>query len=217
MSKVLGKGSQLKVADAGDHNSFSSSKQRRGRRFDKYTEQEFLEAYLGKDYARRPDLQDDPNNLVFGFGDTLKEMFPDKNEFLTYPKMKEDQIKAKEFMGIYQENGKAMDPAFANYLKTVDMNKFMEEKFLAHSPHPTDPTRNFTDDLKARFAQLNKKIMKRDNNQFKPYEVDKIMKEVWEEYDTDTIHTKEEFEAFNSKMADTIEQRITDQEAIVMA
>ena len=38
----------------------------KGRRFD-YTEQEFLEAYLGKDYARKIDLYDNEDNLIFGF------------------------------------------------------------------------------------------------------------------------------------------------------
>ena len=37
-----------------------------GRRFD-YTEAEFLEAYLGKDYSRRIDLMNNEDNHVFGF------------------------------------------------------------------------------------------------------------------------------------------------------
>mgnify|MGYP000867139411 CR=1 FL=1 len=62
VSKVFAQGSQLKVADAGDTGRHTTTAQRRGRRFDKYTEQEFLESYLGKDYARRPDLSADPYN-----------------------------------------------------------------------------------------------------------------------------------------------------------
>jgi hypothetical protein len=37
-----------------------------GRRFD-YTEREFLEAYLGKDFARKIDLNDNDDNHIFGF------------------------------------------------------------------------------------------------------------------------------------------------------
>jgi hypothetical protein len=37
-----------------------------GRRFD-YTEQEFLEAYLGKDFSRKIDLNENEDNHIFGF------------------------------------------------------------------------------------------------------------------------------------------------------
>jgi hypothetical protein len=37
-------------------------------------------------------------------------MFPDKTEFLKYPKLKADQEKLKEFMGLTQRDGEAADP-----------------------------------------------------------------------------------------------------------
>jgi hypothetical protein len=67
VTKVFVDGFETRIADAGDNSSFSSTRQRRGRRFDKYTEQEFLESYLGKDYARRPSMDNDPYNETFGY------------------------------------------------------------------------------------------------------------------------------------------------------
>ena len=58
----------------------------RGRRFG-YTEEEFLESYLGKDYARKIDLNDNHDNLIFGFQDTLKDLVPDKEKYLKLPKI----------------------------------------------------------------------------------------------------------------------------------
>lgn len=47
---------------------------RLGRRFN-YTERDFLEAYLGKDYARAPNL-DTEQNQIFGFNESLKKRYP---------------------------------------------------------------------------------------------------------------------------------------------
>ena len=66
----------------GNSRAESSTKRRLGRRFDRYTEQEFLESYLGQDYARAADLDSNADNWTFGFQTPLKELFPDKNEFL---------------------------------------------------------------------------------------------------------------------------------------
>jgi hypothetical protein len=38
-----------------------------GRRFHNYTEKDFLEAYLGKDYAMHPDIMANDYNHTFGF------------------------------------------------------------------------------------------------------------------------------------------------------
>jgi hypothetical protein len=91
VSKVFVDGSQLKIADAGENTSANSYRQRRGRRFSKYNRQEFLEAYLGKDYARRPNLDHDPYNELFGYQDTIKELFPDFKEYLMYPNIKREK------------------------------------------------------------------------------------------------------------------------------
>jgi hypothetical protein len=86
VSRVFTEGSQPRMADKGEVNT----KRQPGRRFMPYSEQEFLESYLGKDYARKVDLSDDPYNQTFGYQESLKEMFPDRNVFLKYPKLKEE-------------------------------------------------------------------------------------------------------------------------------
>jgi hypothetical protein len=68
VSRVLGDGIQGRVARVGANSMAESSTRRRlGRRFDRYTEQEFLESYLGKDFARAADLDANPDNWTFGF------------------------------------------------------------------------------------------------------------------------------------------------------
>ena len=47
-------------------------------------------------------------------------MFPDKNEFLKFPKLKQEQEKLKQWMGIFVQDGKPLDPQFVNYMKTAD-------------------------------------------------------------------------------------------------
>ena len=54
-----------------------------------------MEAYLGKDYAQSVDLMENEQNQVFGFQESLKKMFPDKNEYLKMPKIREEQEKLK--------------------------------------------------------------------------------------------------------------------------
>lgn len=82
---VLIEGIQPKILDAGSNSKYSSTKQRLGRRFDQYTETEFLESYLGRDYARAVDLDGEEDNFTFRDQKTIKELFPDRNEFLKYP------------------------------------------------------------------------------------------------------------------------------------
>ena len=58
----------MRVIDAGDPIN------KPGRRFG-YTEEDFIEAYLGKDYARAPNL-DVEQNYTFGYNESLKNKFP---------------------------------------------------------------------------------------------------------------------------------------------
>lgn len=58
----------------------------RGRRFD-YTDNDFLEAYLGKDFAAKLPIGDNDKDYnhnmgAFSYQESLKEMFPDKSIFL---------------------------------------------------------------------------------------------------------------------------------------
>ena len=103
VSEVLVDGIQPRMANRGGNlMADSSTKKRFGRRFDRYTEQEFLESYLGKDFARATDLDANTDNWTFGFQTPIKELFPDRNEFLTYPKLLEEQEELKELVGIYR-------------------------------------------------------------------------------------------------------------------
>jgi len=88
---VLVDGIQPKIHNAGSNPHDSSTKRRLGRRFDRYTEQEFLESYLGKDYARAADLDADEDNFTFRDQATIKELFPDRNQFLKYPRLEQEQ------------------------------------------------------------------------------------------------------------------------------
>jgi len=76
-----------------------------------------LEAYLGKDYAQAVDLMENEHNQVFGFQDSLKKLFPDKNEYLKLPKLREEQEKLKQYMGFNKVDGESIDPRMAGFLK----------------------------------------------------------------------------------------------------
>ena len=60
MAKLLNNSIQPRVLNNGDPIL------KPGRRFN-YSESEFLEAYLGKDYARSVDLTENEHNQTFGF------------------------------------------------------------------------------------------------------------------------------------------------------
>lgn len=75
------------MANVGFNAKYSAARQRKGRRFDSYTQHEFLEDYLGKDYVGRPDLTKDPYNDMFNNHGTLRELFPDEKEYLKMPQV----------------------------------------------------------------------------------------------------------------------------------
>lgn len=107
-----------------------------------------MESYLGKDFARAADLDANTDNWTFGFQTPIKELFPDRNEFLTYPKLLEEQEQLKELVGIYRQDGKALDEGFATAMDDVDATKFTEDHVLEHRIHPRDRSRTYLGDLK---------------------------------------------------------------------
>jgi len=112
-----------------------------GRRFS-YSEAEFLEAYLGKDYARAVDLREDEHNQTFGFQESLKELIPDRNEFLELPKEEERIRKLNEWMGTKLHDGKAMDEEFRTFRDRFDHNALLENAMKeVDEPHPTEEGR----------------------------------------------------------------------------
>lgn len=130
----------------------------RGRRFG-YSEQEFLEAYLGKDYARKIDLNDNHDNLIFGFQESLKEQVPDKEKYLKLPQVLRDQERLEEAMGTYKVDGRAKDHEFAQYLKTVDKDALNDQAIAQLDvPHHSDPNRSFTKDLMQMIGDIQTKM-----------------------------------------------------------
>lgn len=115
-----------------------------------------MEDYLGKDYAGRPDLSKDPYNDMFSFHGTLRELFPDEKDYLKMPAVREQSQRLKEFIGLFREDGKPLDPRFANYLVTADLSA-LHERLLADIRHPTDPNRTFQGDLAERVSDMLKR------------------------------------------------------------
>lgn len=153
-----------------------------GRRFD-YSEQEFLEAYLGKDFARKIDLNDNEDNHIFGFQDSLKKQFPDKNKFLKMPKLLAEQKRLEDFMGMKYEDGKAHDQKFVDYLKTYDA-KEMEDEMMSRvdAKHPSDPNRTKFKDLEAQMEIIKQKAIKSGTNMYHRREVQRAVEKIEEEY-----------------------------------
>lgn len=51
-------------------------------------------------------------------------------------------------VGIYRQDGKALDEGFAAALNDVDPAKFTEKHVLEHQVHPRDRSRTYLGDLK---------------------------------------------------------------------
>ena len=142
VAQVLTEGGKAGVAIQGDNSAQNSSTmKRRGRRFSAYTEEEFLEAYLGKDFARRVDLGADEDNHTFGIQGRLSEMLPDKKDLLKYPKLLEEKERLKQYMGINKVDGEPIDPAMRELMEHDDLIDDYKETF-EDTPHPTDPNRS---------------------------------------------------------------------------
>ena len=66
---------------------------------------------------RHPILSSKEENLVFGYQDSLKEQFSDRNEFLKYPKLKQAKDRLKEFMSIEFKDGQPRDQVMRELLE----------------------------------------------------------------------------------------------------
>lgn len=154
MAKVLSKDTlQPRILDHG------SKQSKPGRRFTGYTEKEFIEAYFGKDLMRNA-VVDRNHDPLFREQKEMRERYP-ISEFL---KMPEAQRKLK----MLKEKGVA--PSY----KSVDFNKqelyssdpdlmFMQKQFanefndgslFLNRQHPTDPNRNYLDDMQEQLKQM---------------------------------------------------------------
>ena len=63
--------------------------------------------------------------MIFGFHKSLKEMVPDKSEFLKLPKILEQQERLQDVLGAKIIDGRTQDPKMGPYLKTFDLEKQM--------------------------------------------------------------------------------------------
>jgi len=125
VATLLVDGFQGRVANAGTSSTReSSTRMRRGRRFDRYTETEFLESYLGKDYAAAVNPDDFEDNFIFNESKTAKELFPDRESYLKYPQLIEDQQRIKKFMGMWKRDGEALDPEFQKFILRTNPAEF---------------------------------------------------------------------------------------------
>lgn len=121
VSKLFVDGIQPKIANAGNNSHYSSTRLRKGRQFTNYNHQDFLEAYLGKDYTGTPDLTQDPYNETFGFNERIKDMFPDEKKYLKMPRLKEERQKLRDFFGMYKQDGQFKDAEFGRFLAIGDL------------------------------------------------------------------------------------------------
>jgi hypothetical protein len=89
-------------------------------------------------------------------------------------------------MGVYRQDGEAIDPKMAEFVKTVDKQKFLDDHTGEHvTVHPTDKTRTFQTDMQAKLKEMQSR--KRKNQKVFPYqkELTLYMRELSEEYDID--------------------------------
>lgn len=112
---------------------------------------------MGKDYARAVDLDADEDNFTFRDQASIKELFPDRNEFLKYPKLEQEQEKLKQFVGIFKRDGEHLDPDFARFLKQVDGAKFWADHVFENKAHPTERGRTLLGDLVEAIKKIEEK------------------------------------------------------------
>ena len=120
-----------RVTDAGD------TIQGNGRRFG-YTNDDFLRAYFGKDYARAPEFLADDSNL-FSVNETLSRRFP-MDKYLVGP-----QIEAK--MALLEARAGMDNPDFDQVVESFDTVNSMRYEDIQH---PTDPSRTLIKDANKR-------------------------------------------------------------------
>lgn len=86
-------------------------------------------------------------------------------------------------MGLFRQDGKPLDPKFANYLATADLSE-LHEQLLSDVPHPTDPSRSMQRDLTNRVSELYEKQVASGakSNRFEHRDVRNIVRKLSEEY-----------------------------------
>lgn len=169
MDKQMPKGELYpRVMDAGD--SLSGN----GRKFS-YTNDDFLRAYFGKDYARVPVFNRDDSNL-FQVNESLSRRFP-INKYVLGPSIEERKELLEERSGI---NGQDLE-------KVVESFDTVYNQMYEDVAHPTDASRTLVKDAQRRIETYFKRREKTaDENDHLPlwstYDIAGIKKSIREEY-----------------------------------
>lgn len=208
VSKLFVDGIQPKIANVGNNSYYSSTRQRKGRQFANYTHEDFLEAYLGKDFTGSPDLNQDPFNETFGFNERIRDMFPDEKKFLKMPKLRADRQKMKDFYGLIKEDGKFKDEAFGNFMGIGDLKKFISEFPRTMIKHPTDPKRDYMSDLAAKYDEIISKQLKRGKKFVRGYDLKVAIDGLKEEYQNDPVLYDREGSLMSARI-DEFEAKLT--------
>lgn len=124
-----------KVIDAGE-----PLNQQPGRKFG-YTEDDFMQAYFGKDYARNAALEFREENTMFGFNESYKKKFP-IDKYVQGPKIEEQRR-------LIETRFDLQDHDFQQFLGGID-DKNLEQNLVKDTPHPTDSNRSLVKDAQIR-------------------------------------------------------------------
>ena len=121
-------------------------------------------------------MNENEDNHIFGFQDSLKKMFPDKNKFLKMPKLKADQKRLEDFMGLKYEDGKAHDQKFAEFLDIYDVTKMEDALFKSiDQKNMDDPSRSKLKDIEKQMELLKEKAIKSGTNQILRKDIQKVV------------------------------------------
>ncbi len=131
----------IRVLDAGD-----ALDQKAGRKFG-YTEQDFLEAYFGKDNARAARVSLDEESSIFGFNDSYKRKYPiDKYQKLPELEAKKRLMEERSIYSLDSFKGEGKE-YYQQFLESLDLDRAEQFKDVQH---PTDKSRSLMKDIESR-------------------------------------------------------------------
>ena len=184
VSAVLTDGVQARINVRGEVNK------RPGRKFN-YSEEDFLESYLGRDYTAKINLKDDEYNQTFGFQETLKELFPDKSPYLKLPKLLDEQRRLDEYIGYKTVDGETADPHLGPAIESLDQDQYVRDLMEeANLEHPEQPGRTLLGDLEDELAKFDQQVVEQGRDQWHRNEIGKIYNSVVSQYTDRRLGTK---------------------------
>lgn len=120
-----------------------------GRKFG-YSEQDFIEAYFGKDLVRN---QVPEENNVFGFNESLKKKYP-VDKYLQMPSINAKLAQLKEKTQYFSHPSEYSDHSFSQFLSSLDLDR---AETIKDTPHPTDKSRTLLKDAEMRLESYLKR------------------------------------------------------------